>query len=150
MSDNTDWNKLSDPDLERLVGQGVHALDHPPDNVGVAARAAFEMRDLDGQLSQLLLDDSLATVRDGDDDRADLSFSTDQGPGSVSVERRDGAWRVTGVAPGQSSVTIVSTGGATAQAIVDDGGFFDHTLAAGPGEAIRVVIGGRLVTPWLP
>lgn len=149
-SDDTHWANISDTELEQFVASGVEAIDGPPPHVGEAARAAFELHDLDGRLMRLTADDTLAAVRDDDSDRADVDFETDQGPGSVSVERVVGGWAITGTAPGHTTVTVTSSGGSVATLDVDDSGYFEHTLRTGVGQAVRVVIGGRLVTPWMP
>ena len=149
-SDNPRWEQMAESELEELVAGGIASIDAPPDHVAEAARAAFEMRDLDGQLRRLTATDAMAVVRDDDTDRADVRVDLDDGTVGVSVERVAGGWHVTGTAPGSSTITVTSTGGGSATVDVDDTGYFEHTLRAGVGEAVRVIVGDRFVTPWMP
>lgn len=146
----TEWENATDDELEALVAAGVDALETPPLDVAAAARAAFDLHDLDASLARLI--EEAAVVRATDDDRADASFETDDGRVTVSVERDRGAWHVRGTAPTGAAIAVRTTSGDRALVDVDEGGYFDHTVEADAGVVVRLEVGDpvAVVSPWMP
>lgn len=135
--------RFDDDQLQEILARALRSVDPVPPEVHEAAVAAFELRDLDGELAELV-DEPATVVRAA---RApQLVFATDEI--EIAVEVVDG--RLVGLlAPAAPCRGAVHTSdGHTIDLEADDLGRFSVAVPGGP---LRVVLDhpdGRIRTDW--
>lgn len=152
---------LTDPEA-RLLGElsGLFERSDPiPRDVVDAAYAAFEFRDLDAQLAQLLHDTALDTERElagvrGLTATRSLTFAMGKERYvEVDVEAAGELRTITGyVVPATGgTVAVEHTAGGDRRGSIDDGGRFAVDGVPGGPVRLRITIDGspELVTEWL-
>ena len=139
-----------DDELLSLIRASFDDVAPTPPAAIDAARAAFGMRDLDGQLAELIFDswreDHVAATRSGTAEARLLSFALDDV--TLDVEQHaDGTTLLGQVSPeGRHVVELETADGVLTDVGADDFGRFRYVAAIGP---IRLRVGARLITPWI-
>jgi hypothetical protein len=122
---------LTDPDeiLLHQVAAVYDQLDPIPELVREAARAAFELRDLDAELVPLM--ESLATtaVRGGDEDQL-VSFALDGLEIDLGSHRGRHGWQLVGQVTGDVTSMTVQTMAGSESVDVDGYGRFRAAVSA--------------------
>jgi hypothetical protein len=149
---------MSAADDDLLAGlRRLAALADPvPAHVRAAARAAFETRDLDARLAELIADSAAEAdfepVRQATDERL-LSFAADGTQVELTVRAEGAGWTMMGqiFGPGTRQAAVETGPRAGTPLDVDDLGRFVATgLRSGPVR-LRCGLpgGGSLVTSWV-
>ncbi len=148
---------LSDDDQLEALLRGLAAEHDPvPAIVTTAARAAWELRDLDGQLASLVADswadasavgtrDSLGTLRM-------LTFASDGSSIEVDVEHDPvtGTCRLRGFVTGAVGDLVIQRYDGQVTAPVLDDQFDVDGLSPGPARlSVSSVDGRRITTSWI-
>jgi hypothetical protein len=142
--------------LESLLRSLAAELDPAPDLVMAAAKAAWELRDLDTRLATLVADSwrdepALAT-RDRAGTLRMLTFTSDGASIEVDVEVDPvtGARRLRGLVTGTEGDLVVERGASRITVPVVDGQFDVEHLPPGPARLSVVDLdGARIVTTWV-
>lgn len=141
---------MNDDDLLSLLGASFDDVPPTPPAALEAARAAIGMRDLEGQLAELIFDswrqDQVTATRSSTAEARLLSFALDDVTLDVELHA-DGTTLLGQVSPEGRHVVEIETGdGVLADVGADDFGRFRYAAAIGP---IRLRVGSRLITPWI-
>ena len=139
-------------DLRRVAG----IADPVPAHVRAAARAAFETRDLDARLAELVADSAESSgfeaVRQVAEERL-LSFATSDAQVEVTVRAEGAGWtmmgQVFGVGPGAATLET-GTPGSIPLEVDDLGRFLVADVPGGPVRLrLRLAGGDTVVTSWV-
>jgi hypothetical protein len=137
---------------DQLLAQVAHIyqqLDPVPELVAKAARAAFELRDLDSQLIPLV--DALSTtpVRSGTAQNF-MSFALDDLEVDLGGSADRFGWRLVGQIVGAVSTVVVQSFSGTEQVSVDEHGRFSLVISA-PTLCLKIQTpdGRQLRTQWV-
>jgi hypothetical protein len=140
------------PDDDQLLDRlraAAEEHDAVPADLAAGAKAAFGIRDVDGELAALVFDSAHepAGVRAGAGAPRQLSFQIDAG--SIEVEIDDG--RIVGqlVPPASGTVSLLGPTGPSLTAEADDAGHF--AFAAPPHGVVRLratAAGRPVLTDW--
>ncbi len=155
--------ELADAGLDDLMDRlrRLGDADPPPALVTALARAAFETRDLDGELAVLTADsavDELALVRTADTAVMPrmLSFETEAVGIELQIEHTGPTVAVrglvTGIDPGREGIDLeIDTPDRRIPLVVDPHGWFSAADMT-PGALrlrLRGAAGGPVTTPWI-
>jgi hypothetical protein len=146
----------SDDELVALLRDLAADRDAVPAHVTAAAKAAWELRDLDARMATLVADswrdqpavatrDSVGTLRM-------LTFTSDGASIEVDVETDaiTGTRRMRGFVTGADGDLVIERGRTRITVPLDDGQFDVEGLAAGPARLSVLDAGGtRIVTTWV-
>jgi hypothetical protein len=146
----------TDDELETLLRDLAAQHDAAPEHVTAAAKAAWELRDLDSRIATLVADswrdqpavatrDSLGTLRM-------LTFTSDGASIEVDVESDavSGTRRMRGFVTGADGDLVVERGRTRITVPLVDGQFDVEGLAAGPARlSVLDASGARIVTTWV-
>jgi hypothetical protein len=141
---------VPDPDAELLaiVSSVYNSLDPVPELVSQAARAAFELRDLDAQLLPLVESVATTAVR-GEQDQW-VSFALDGLEIDLGSHRDSHGWRLTGQVTGRVSAMTVQTMAGSQDVEVDDYGRFRAAVNARTlCLRLQTPDGRRMRTQWV-
>jgi hypothetical protein len=139
-------------DLRRVAG----LADPVPAHVHAAARAAFETRNLDARLAELVADSaasgSFEAVRQVAEERL-LSFATSDAQVEVTVRAEGAGWtmmgQVFGAGPGSAALET-GTPGSIPLELDDLGRFLVADVPGGPVRLrLRLPAGGTVLTSWV-
>ena len=146
----------SDDDLEALLRDLTAERDPAPTHVTDAARAAWELRDLDTQLATLVADswrdEPAVATRDHAGTLRMLTFTSDGASIEVDVEVDvvTGTRRLRGFVTGADGDLVIERNGSRVSVPVVDGQFDVDGLAPGPARlSVFGTDGGRVVTTWV-
>jgi hypothetical protein len=146
----------SDDDLEALLRELTAAHDPVPAQVDAAARAAWELRDLDTQLAALVADswrdEPAVATRDHTGTLRMLTFTSDGASIEVDVESDvvTGTRRLRGFVTGATGELVIERTGSRLMVPVVDGQFDVEGLAPGPARlSVFSSDGRRVVTTWV-
>jgi hypothetical protein len=146
----------SDDDLERRLRSVAGELDAAPAHVTAAAKAAWELRDLDIRLAALVADswrdEPAVATRDRVGGLRMLTFTSDGASIEVDVESDPvtGTRRLRGYVTGAAGDLVVERGAARVLVAVVDGQFDVEGLDPGPARLSVVGTDGtRVVTTWI-
>jgi hypothetical protein len=146
----------TDDELEALLRDLAAQQDAAPEHVTAAAKAAWELRDLDSRIATLVADswrdqpavatrDSLGTLRM-------LTFTSDGASIEVDVESDavTGTRRMRGFVTGADGDLVIERGRTRITVPLVDGQFDVEGLAAGPARlSVLDAAGARIVTTWV-
>ncbi len=146
----------TDDELETLLRDLAAQQDAAPEHVTAAAKAAWELRDLDSRIATLVADswrdqpavatrDSLGTLRM-------LTFTSDGASIEVDVESDavTGKRRMRGFVTGADGDLVIERGRTRITVPLVDGQFDVEGLAAGPARlSVLDAAGARIVTTWV-
>jgi hypothetical protein len=139
-----------DDALLRRLGAALAPLDAPPPDVLAAAKASFLLRDLDGELADLVFDSALEAEPVGVRGGSSRLLSFETGDGGVELQVVDDE-RVLGqvVPPARTHVEVVGT--VDSHAVdTDELGRFAVPRPAGGPVRLRWRSGDRLTrTDWV-
>ena len=141
---------MNDDELLSLIGASFDDVAPTPAAALDAARAAIGMRDLEGQLAELIFDswrqDQVTATRSAATEARLLSFALDDVTLDVELHA-DGTTLLGQVSPeGRHVVELETADGVLVDVGADDFGRFRHVAAIGP---VRLRVGSRLITPWI-
>jgi hypothetical protein len=146
----------SDDDLEALLRDLTAERDPAPTHVTEAARAAWELRDLDTQLAALVADswrdEPAVATRDHAGTLRMLTFTSDGASIEVDIEvdAVTGTRRLRGFVTGAEGDLVVERNGSRITVPVVDGQFDVEGLAPGPARlSVYGTDGRRIVTTWV-
>ncbi len=146
----------TDDELESLLRDLAAQHDAVPEHVTAAAKASWELRDLDSRIATLVADswrdqpavatrDSLGTLRM-------LTFTSDGASIEVDVETDSitGTRRMRGFVTGADGDLVIERGRTRITVPLVDGQFDVEGLAPGPARlSVLDPTGGRIVTTWV-
>ena len=145
-----------DDELEALLRDLAADLDPAPAHVTAAAKAAWELRDLDTQLATLVADswrdEPAVATRDRAGTLRMLTFTSDGASIEVDVETdaATGTRRLRGFVSGASGNLVVERGATRIEVPVTDGQFDLPGLDPGPARlSVLGLDGTRVVTTWI-
>jgi hypothetical protein len=146
----------SDDELEVVLRDLAAQHDAVPEHVTAAAKASWELRDLDARIATLVADswrdqpavatrDSLGTLRM-------LTFTSDGASIEVDIETDAlaGTRRVRGFVTGADGDLVIERGRTRMTVPLVDGQFDVEGLASGPARlSVLDSTGSRIVTTWV-
>ena len=141
---------MNEDELLALLAESFDEIAATPTAALDVANAAIGMRDLEGQLAELIFDswhqEHAGATRATATDARLLSFTTDGVTLDVELHA-DGTTVLGQVTPeGTHIVQLELSDGSVIDAGADEFGRFRHAVPAGP---IRLRVLGRFVTPWV-
>ena len=146
----------SDDDLEALLRALAAERDPAPSHVTAAAKAAWELRDLDTQLASLVADswrdEPAVATRDHAGTLRMLTFTSDGASIEVDVESDvvTGTRRMRGFVTGAEGDLVIERSGSRVTVPVVDGQFDVEGLEPGPARlSVYASDGRRVVTTWV-
>jgi hypothetical protein len=156
----TDAHEPTDSADEAMLGRlraVAKVADGVPAHVVEAARAAFELRDLDAELATLVNDSAdtrtaegnLVLMRGAEEPRT-LTFAAGDVTVDLQITATDGDRRVVGLAAGAQpgELTMEYDDGSSVRADVDELGRFALDARAGRARLRLPGPGTPVVTPW--
>lgn len=141
---------MDEDELFALLREGFDEIEPTPTAALDVAIAAIGMRDLDGQLAELIFDswqqEHVGATRATATDARLLSYTTDGI--TLDVELHADGTTILGQITPQSThrVLLETSDGTIVDAGADEFGRFRQVVLAGP---VRLRIEGRFVTPWI-
>jgi len=146
----------TDDELEARLRDLAAQHDAVPAHVTAAARAAWELRDLDVRIATLVADswrdEPAVATRDSVGTLRMLTFTSDGASIEVDVESDavTGMRRMRGFVTGADGDLVVERGRTRITVPLDDGQFDVEGLAAGPARlSVLDASGARIVTTWV-
>jgi hypothetical protein len=147
---------ISDDDFEALLRSTAQTQDPVPLLLLDAAKAAFELRDLDSQLAELVADSwadaGSVAVRDSSSTLRMMTFASEGGSIEVDVEVDDttGLCRLHGFVTDAVGDLVVERSDGQVSTPVVEGQFAVDGLARGAARlSIRTADGRRIATDWI-